>query len=300
MKINVIRHGRNGCHPAFTLIELLVVIAIIAILAALLLPALATAKEKALRTACGNNAKQLGVSTAVYCGDNEELMPPLKWRDGNPQYPYEMMRWNPPATPPPFDAAGGPYNLGALWWTKVVPEGKAFYCPSNMKGNNISYEWYTVKAPWPFGVDPAAAAAAGDPNIGYVRSGYSYYPQSKRTRSENTALGKMNIPFWPLYSAQPDGPLKTWICVPAFKQTDCDPSKSMIVDAIWNGLKNISHRAGGSPAGIDAVFGDGHVAWQNYKLVRDGFDPNVWDTIENGTGDAKGINLRYAQSCWRP
>ena len=57
---------------AFTLIELLVVIAIIAILAALLLPALARAKEQAHRTTCKNNQKQWLISLTMYAGDNEE------------------------------------------------------------------------------------------------------------------------------------------------------------------------------------------------------------------------------------
>ena len=60
---------------AFTLIELLVVIAIIAILAALLLPALAAAREKARRTACMNNLKQMGVAIESYSSDFNDFMP---------------------------------------------------------------------------------------------------------------------------------------------------------------------------------------------------------------------------------
>jgi prepilin-type N-terminal cleavage/methylation domain-containing protein/prepilin-type processing-associated H-X9-DG protein len=70
---------KNG----FTLIELLVVIAIIAILAALLLPALASAKEKGRQASCINSVRQQTLAVLLYADENNDLLPPTAYNDAD-------------------------------------------------------------------------------------------------------------------------------------------------------------------------------------------------------------------------
>jgi prepilin-type N-terminal cleavage/methylation domain-containing protein/prepilin-type processing-associated H-X9-DG protein len=109
---------RNAKH-GFTLIELLVVIAIIAILAALLLPALAKAKEKANRTACLSNLRQWGLALTMYLDDNNQVLPDFSIANNTPGtrtgYDQDNILWTDLAG----FAAGGYGN--SAWFNALPP-----------------------------------------------------------------------------------------------------------------------------------------------------------------------------------
>src|SRR5439155_2441730 len=80
-------NSSSPLHNGFTLIELLVVIAIISVLAALLLPALSTAKERARAIDCLSNLKQMGVAFTMYSDENNDYLVPAEYDTRNgPKY----------------------------------------------------------------------------------------------------------------------------------------------------------------------------------------------------------------------
>lgn len=122
-------HRRRPPVPGFTLIELLVVLAIIAILAALLLPALAAARNAGRRAACLSNLRQIGLAVHSYAAESNGRIP---WGPKAPPFtsPAEFY----PSTGSPTSLlslrSGAPVGLGLLLAQHLASQPRVLFCPA--------------------------------------------------------------------------------------------------------------------------------------------------------------------------
>lgn len=279
-------HRKQIGAGAFTLTELLVVMGSVVLLAVVLLSMAFTTEERVLRAQCTDNLRQIGVGWNIYQQEFNQVMP-CYWpgvttnvvgATANPWHTYLAYQLNPGIVPiGGYGIQGGPWNLAGLFANKLVPSPKIFYCPGLARlGNQYSYDYYaSVSNSWP-------SVSGNSGGIGLVRTGYNYYPQCRATEYAGGGFYRPRAAVTPT------------------KWTALDSRKSIMTDVIYS-YDTLAHRASGSVAGLNALFPDGHVTFQNARSNPQNFDPSQWG--QAGAPNSIGLNpnyFRYVMSLWQP